>query len=314
MCFLNMPHWFVIFILSLLLISPGCRNRATTCQPGCYPSPFGGITGSTTVPSPQTYSIQIPGNSNQQYYNNGATAQQLPPLQPTGTLPTANGSNTRNGWQPVGATGTTGTLPVSTPPPSGSTSQLQSTINQSNLVSVVDRGTSQPGNRLAQTSGSGNGLSQTNNSNFGTTAVDERLDRSRLPVTDASQVRAPTNFSPTTTVGQFNFPWFNTNPYQGNTGYLPQFPSPQNTNAGGQQQTGQATNPNFGGTQPNVVVGNFSQPTFAQPSPQIYRGLATQYPQVLAQSTVYADPAKDPNFQNGWRDRDLTTAGDSLNR
>lgn len=305
MCLFSWQHWYVISILCLMLTSAGCRNRATTCQPGCYPSPFAGLTGSTTVPSPQTYSIQIPGNANPQYYNNSATAQQLPLQQPTGTLPTANGSNSRNGWQPVGATGTTGTLPVTTPPPSGSTSQLQSTINESNLVSVVDRGAGQPGNRLAQNTGSANGLSRTNNSNFATTAVDERLDRSRLPVTDASQVRAPANFSPTTTVGQFNLPWFNTNQYQGNTGYLPQFQVPQSVNSGGQPLVG---------PQQNVVIGNFSQPTFARASPQIYRGLATQNPQVLAQSTVYSDPSKDPNFQNGWRDRDLTTVRDSLNR
>ncbi len=298
MCSVRLQHWVIVGTLVLTLTSVGCRNRAQYCQPGCYTTnPFGGIAGNTAVPAPATYSLQIPGNQNPQYYNGNATAQQLPPLQPTGTLPPAQG-NVQSGWQPAGTGSASGSLPVSTGPPSNGTTQSQS-LN-AGLVSVADRG-----DRVAQNTTQPGGLSRTDNTNFRTTAVDERLDRSRLPVTDASQVRAPTSFSPSTTVGQFNTPYYV--PDQN----INQYPHPYGNVAGA---LAQPANPNYAGNRPTVVQGNFAQPTFAQPSQQVYRGLTTQNPQILAQSTVYADPANDPNFQNGWRDRELTASRDSLSR
>lgn len=149
-------------------------------------------------------------------------------------------------------------------------------------------------------------MSFTDRTNFRTTAIDERLDQSRLPVTDASQVRAPTNFTPATTVGQFNVPYYVPGQQQ-----FVQNPPNQVANNPAYGQVPRVAQGGF--VAPNTVVGRFGQPTFAQPTGQPYSGSQTQN-RVLAQSTVYADPANDPNFQNGWRDRDLTASRDSLNR
>lgn len=289
---------WVVVALTVAVGLSGCRNRAPYCQPGCYsPAPFGVAAGSPTVAAPGTYSLQIPGQGAPVYYNNGvATAQQIPAAS-TGTLPPVNPRNTQSGWQPAGTAtgGTTGTLPVSTTPsalPNPGTTSSVTSNSGAGLVSVIDR--SAPANRVA--SNVNPGISRTNDTNFRTTAVDERQDSSRLPVTDASSVRAPTTFNPVTTVGQFNAPYYNYGQNRiadNRVAVLPPQAVPVNN---------------------GTVVGNFAQPMFSLPAPQIYRGQLVQNPQLLGQSTVYADPANDPNFQNGWRDRDLTAARDSINR
>lgn len=309
----------MIAAVCLLVAASGCRNRAQFCQPGCYANaPVGGgslngLARQTTLPSPSTYSINIPGQ-NQPYYNANATAQVPTPT--TGTLP----SNNPNGWRPVGtAPAPTGTLlsPTSTAPTttpnSGSTTRNQTpSASQSRLTSVIDRPNQ---NQIARNPG--NGLSFTNDSNFRSTVVDERLDRSRLPVTDASLVRAPTTYTPQTTIGQFNIP-FNNQVVANQTAFNQQV---YNQGVRVAQNPALYAQPVYAQpvytpqqTASNVVVGSFAQPTFAQPSQQTYQGLSTQNPTVLAQNTVFADPANNPNFQNGWRDRELTAGRDSLSR
>lgn len=292
-------HLCITFVLCLLLSSSGCQNPNLQSTANCNPNtPFPALTGATRVPAPGTYSIQIPGATTSPYYNNSATAQ-LPATPGSG-----GGLNAANGWQPAGAANTNSTIQTGAPT-QGSSSRTDNQNSSSNaatgLISVVDRGNAAP--RVAQNTNQLNGLSYTNDTNFRSTAVDERRDPTRLPVTDASQVRAPTNFSPTTTVGQFNYPYYNPSPAQA---AVPQYPYTSGTNYA---PTTQNTVPRS-----NVVTANSAQPIFAQPSQQIYRGLSTRSPQVLAQSTVYADPAEDPNFQNGWRDRDLTASRNQLNR
>ena len=303
----------IIAAVCLLVASTGCRNRVPYCQPGCYPNaavggPINGVIGQTTVPSPSTYSINIPGQ-NQPYYNANATAQVPTPT--TGSLP----QNNPTGWRPVGsATAPTGTLsspPTTAPttaPLGGSTTRNQTpATSQSRLTSVIDRPNQ---NQLANNRA--NGLSYTNDSNFRSTVIDERLDRSRLPVTDASLVRAPTTFTPQTTIGQFNNPLLNQTAYNQTAYNQPvynQAPRIAQAPAYYSQPVAYSAQP-----APNVVVGSFTQPTFAQPPQQTYRGLSTQNPTVLAQNTVFADPANNPNYQNGWRDRELTAGRDSLSR
>ena len=287
-------NWLLLAAICVLISSTGCRNRVPYCQPGYYNGgPLNGVLGSTTVPSPSTYSINIPGQ-NPSYYNANATAQVPTPA--TGTLP-----GNPDGWRQAGSPGGS-TLPSPARPAanSGSSTSNQGN-NQSRLTSVIDR----PVNQVA----SNNGLSFTNDSNFRTTAVDERLDQSRLPVTDASQVRAPTTFTPTTTVGQFNNPYYNQTAY-GQVPYNQQVRFAQANPVYYQQQVPYSAPT----AAPNVVVGSFAQPTFTSPPQQNYYGVSTQHPQVLAQSTVRADPVNNPNYQNGWRDRDLTASRDSLNR
>ena len=295
-------NYLCLAAMCLLIVSTGCRNRAPYCPPGCYPNaqPLNGVMGATTVPAPSTYSINIPGQT-QPYYNANATAQV--PTPSSGTLPTGNG------WRQAGSTSAAPLNPQpKTPNTTNPTSQSQQTT-PNRLTSVIDR----PGIRGQTGVNNNNGLSFTNDSNFVTTAVDERRDQSRLPVTDASQVRAPTTFTPATAtaIGQFNNPYYNQTafnqiPY--NQGVRVAQANPQYY----QQPLNYGVVPTV--ASPNVVVGTFAQPTFAQPPQQIYQGLTTQNPEVLAQSTVYTDPSNNPNFENGWRDRELTASRNALNR
>lgn len=295
-------------LVIMLIVQTGCRNRNAFLAS----RPYGPLTGPTTVTPPDTYTVQIPGRSNT---NQGSGLKQA-----TNTLPTGTPVNLQNGWQPAGATGNTGPstnsgsgtvnpIPVqnqtSALPPSNST-----IINQTPVVSVT------PPSRQPVSAQNPNpatpqnqGLSFTDSTNFRTTAVDERFDNSRLPVTDASQVRAPARMASNTTVGQFNAPYYvpgRQNVVAGNTQYaIPQRVASNNQirqPAGLQRPTG-----------PTTFLGNFGQPTFAQPVQQPYAGSNSQN-RVLAQSTVYADPANDPNFANGWRGRELANREDSFSR
>lgn len=310
-----------VIICCLLVALSGCRNRGV-CGGNCFSS-NGPFANQTTIAAPATYSLNIPGSQNALTANGSGTTNQPLVRQATNTQPITNGVNVQNGWVPAGSTSnSTIQGSQSTLPPSNTSSgvniqtpqnrlqnrnQIQ-TPNQTQLVNVNplnNNGSNTRANLASQT----NGLSFTEATNFRSTAVDERLDQSRLPVTDASQVRAPTRFSPTTSVGQFSAPYYVPQQQVAN---VPQYNNVNNNRLAAVPQYPQAVQPNG---QITTSVGAFGQPTFGQPSQQPYRGLATQSPQVLAQSTVYADPSVDPNFQNAsWRDRDLTAARDQFNR
>ena len=334
-------HWcYGVAVCCLLVALSGCRNRGV-CGGSCFSA--NQFANQATIAPPATYSLTIPGSPNAIALNNGGsgTTNQAPVRQATNTQPLNNGVNVQNGWVPAGSTSTTNstiqgsqsTLPANNST-SGLNSQSQQNIrvaqNQTQLVNVnpINRpavsGSSSRSNVASNTQSNvaaqTNGLSFTDATNFRSTAVDERLDQSRLPVTDASLVRAPTNFSPTTSVGQFSAPYYvpqqqlatvqRFNNGSGNRVIaVPQLQQvPQQPIAPQYQQVVQANN------RVNTTVGSFGQPAFAQPPQQNYQGLATQNPQVLAQSTVYADPATDPNLNSAWRDRDLTAGRDQLNR
>jgi hypothetical protein len=242
------------------------------------------LTGPTTIAAPPTYSLNIPGIQNANNYNGLGNGLQL---SPPGTA-VASATNVVNGWQPQGAFANS--TVAATPP----VNQVQNpTANQTTVVAVNPPNRSTDAVRLPQNPTPRSGSSFVDSTNFRTTAVDERRDESRLPVTDASQVRAPANFNPATIVGQFNAPY-----------YVPAQQQFQNPPTVGQP------NPNL---QAGVVNGNFRPVGFSQAPYQTYPGLAAQNT-VLGQSTVYADPANDPNFQNGWRNRELTAGRDSFNR
>ena len=336
MCQFDSRHWCLVIICCLLVASSGCRNRAP-CGVGCYSGgqSNGLFAGATTIAPPATYSLNIPGGPNAAGVNTGVIANaQAPVRQATNTLQNGNSQNgnSQNGWRAVGSASTSNstsnstiqngagqTIPV-TNPAANETSVLQNpnpaqtqltNIAPRNPISVAtnqNNGLATQNNQVAQQN---NGLSFTDATNFRSTAIDERLDGSRLPVTDASQVRAPTSFSPSTTIGQFNQPYYVPNQQLANA---QQYPAGQRVAAVPQQFQQQIRTVPVAQTQPNTVVGAFGQPNFGQPTQQIYQGLSTQNPRVLAQSTVYSDPANDANLQNGWRDRELTAGRDSLNR
>ncbi len=286
----------VVLLLGLITLSVGCQNR----RPLLSNNTFGPLRGATRVSPPNTYALQIPGQPNS---NQGSGVRSANNVQP-------NQVNVQGGWQPAGSA--TGNTPDAIPPANSGTSTNSTIANQTQVVAVTAPSREPIGavqNRVAQNN---TGLSYTDRTNFRTTAVDERLDRSRLPVTDASQVRAPTRFTPSTTVGQFNAPYYV--PNNNVNSVAPQY---QNTvpRYATNPQTGQVINPNLAqnGYNGNTIVGSFGQPTFAQPPQQMYAGFNAQN-QVLAQSTVYADPANNPNSKNGWTSRELTASRDSLNR
>lgn len=294
----------------VLIVQTGCRNRGTFLAN----QPYGPLTGPTTVAPPDTYTVQIPGQINA---NQGSAVRQA-----ANTLPVNNSINNpvniQNGWQPAGSIGTGTTTPgntnsTSTQNPSSVLQRSNSTIvNQTQVVSVnpPNRQPATNPNLTNQVAQQNQGLSFTDTTNFRTTANDERLDQSRLPVTDASQVRAPTRLSSNTTVGQFNAPYYI--PGRQNVANTPQFNVPQRIASNPQPVVpNQFSNvPRQQG--PTTFVGTFGQPTFAQPPQQRYAGAAQN--RVLAQSTVYADPNNDPNFASGWRNPEIGAGRESFSR
>lgn len=322
--------WSFVVGLCLLVSSVGCRNyggcgyNSQACLPCNSICGNSGIGLSTTVPSPGTYGIQIPSTaSGGAYYNrNAATANANGLLQPRGIAPTptTSGPNLapQNGWREAGTTSTSQYTPSGSQQKLGPNFNPQSVLaSRSNATSVL----SQVQPRLA--SASQNGLSFRDNQNYSTTTVDERLDRTRLPATDATSVRAPVG--PTRTIVAQN-------PYAGVTpaGYAnPVVRSPVTTQdprlAQGSTTTYQATpvfvgQPVYGATQSrvanNVIPGRieygvqpvvYGAPTFAQPTTQVYPGSTSSQPTVLAQSTVYSDPARATTTASngGWRDSNL---------
>ncbi len=170
-----------IFILACCVLTAmtGCRNR---CNNSCGNGLFA---GASTIPAPPTYSLNIPSVArNQPYYVPGTNS--VAPVNPNSSAPTpVNSPSLPNRWEPKndttnGASGSTN---------SGSTGQSV----LSAPTTFVESSPSYPaGYRSASnTTLPGTGLSYTDSTNYQTTQTDETRDGSRLPVTDASNVRAP---------------------------------------------------------------------------------------------------------------------------
>lgn len=318
--------------LCLLVSSVGCRNNgcgynSQACMPCNSLCGGAGIGAPATVPAPQTYSMQIPSAAaGGAYYNrNAATANANGLLQPRGNAPTpaTTGPNLapQRGWREAGTTGTTSTSQY-TPNPNqqklGPNYSPQSVLaSRSNATSVLNQSQTRVASNTTQ-----NGLSFRDNQNYSTTTTDERLDRTRLPATDATNVRAPVG--PTQTI-------IAQNPYGGVTraGYtnpIAQAPvTMQDPRLAQGVRTYQATPVFVGqpvyGAAPNRVANNvvpgrveymgqpvvYGAPNFSQPSSQTYPGMTSSQPTVLAQSTVYSDPARATTTASngGWRDSNV---------
>ena len=124
------------------------------------------------------------------------------------------------------------------------------------------------------------GTSYTASTNYQTTSVDETLDQPRLPVTDATAVRAPVQTILPPTVATMA----SQNPYNRN----PAYPNPTYSAQGAQYAA--APNPTGG---PTPYAGH---PTFNQPA----YSTAQNTNVVLAESTARVDP-NSPNYRSGWR-------------
>jgi hypothetical protein len=265
-------------LASILAVSglAGCRQCGNG---GCC-----GLLGrSPTVCPPPTYSLQIPSAAqNQPYYNGGTTTAQQPShlVQPNGAAPMPVGNQPNSvpneQWRAVGGNN----LSLSPQP--------QSVLDTSTAVAT-------PRNYY----GNG-GLSFTESTNYRTTSVDETRDQTRLPVTDASSVRAPSSLYS-----------------QGNgTRLAQQSQLPAATTPLGTISSPVMGNPVYA-SGPQIVNGYveyYGQPMLAQPQMNypIYGTplVAGPMPTVLAQSTAMLDPTSVR--QGGWRDRELTA--DSFNR
>ena len=274
--------------------APGYNAPAYTPQ-GFNNAPTGGSgfrsTSQTRIPSPATYSLNIPGNNNATANANNANANgyrvgQLPSgLLNTGqAAPTPAGQsgnyNQQQGWRRSdGAdlnTSSTGEQSAGSRFASAATSVLESS-------SRVDSGasTASPTFRTASSSNAVNsGVSFTQSDDYRTTETDERLDHSRLPVTDATNVRATAPLVQNQGSGQYVAPYYE--------------PRQQNQLASANQSI-------------RSSQGNFSQPNYSPyQQTQTYQGNFSQpQSQVLAQSTARYDPyeATASAASGDWRTR-----------
>ena len=307
-----------ILLIVVSLMSTGCRNRCA--------NPCGNwIAANPTVAPPPTYSLNIPSvaRNQQPYYTpNGQT--QRGPINTNGIAPTPANQNGQNGWRASGAVQGAGAAPQTAPNQPASnrpTTFVQNRPgNNLNLApinnSVASRASGgqsvlvNNGSTVRTASTAGTGVSTTNSPNYQTTSVDERRDATRLAVTDASTVRAPSR----------NFP----------AGYAPAYPTPNNAQ---QTYAGQAgfyrqTVPAYSGAgvlvanQPIVPAAYGGQAVLLNPAayrgvPVAYQGNAyqgnvypAQYPTsssptVLAESTTRNNTGA--RAQLGWRDRELSS-------
>jgi len=180
--------------LALLLVSflmasqTGCRNR---CSQSCGGG--GGLfANNTTVAPAATYSLNIPSIArNQPYYapNGGPISTTARAPIPASNQP-ATGSNSNSNllWRQPGTSNSGSTFGSQPTQPTSGTRLVETNtgINLNGGSSVLVGG---PQNtQLAALPATGSSF--TDSRNFATTQTDERLDATRVPVTDATQVRA----------------------------------------------------------------------------------------------------------------------------
>lgn len=249
------------------------------------------------IAAPATYSLNIPGVNNNLNNNlNGTRVGQLP----SGLLNTGQNAptpanrpanyNQSQGWrQSNGANLNTSST--------GQTNGSNRVADASSATSVLESSTginNPNGGSAARTASLNNanasGVSFTQSNDYRTTSIDERRDNTRLPVTDATNVRGTTPFAQNQSgSGQYVQPYYE--PRQQNqqrsatpvpTTYQGAFALPNNTNYNGLPA-------------PQNYQGSFAQrSSSAQPQRQ-----------VLAQSTARFDPFESTasNTSSDWRDR-----------
>jgi hypothetical protein len=264
-------------LLLVLAIALGCRAKpCDTCidgpgSPSLFPTweRF----GNARIAPPGTNSYQIPV-SNQPYYTPTAASPlgtspgmgtAVSPTAPFGSGVGAPSSGTMTNQNPAGA------VPAGYPSgPSGSppTGWRASDGSGSSFYQQPN----QPALIGTQTA-----VYPSLAPDYRSTAADERLDPTRMPATDATMVRAPASFDPAS-----NWSALDPRVAMGRGGYpagLEYRATPS--------VVGQATG--FG---PATSLGN---PYPISPTmPAVVLAQASTSPELLA---------RDPNFQNGWRDR-----------
>jgi len=294
----------LMLLICAVAMSVGCRNRC--------PNQFGSggvfAGGSPTITPPPTYSLNIPSiASNQPYYtprqaapnsvlnNNTLNTNQRAPTPATRQATQANQSGWRSTDNNLSNTNTGGSQ---NPNDGRNVPAAPTKFVESNAPANSGSGT-----RTASVAPlPGSGVSFTNSRNYQTTRVDETRDASRLPLTDATTVRAPSRNFPTGTPltilpnnavpASYNAPIQQT--YVAQNGFNQPRP------------TGYVASPVIIGGQP-FPAGYQGQPLLVNPQyPAGYQPyLTSSAPTVLAQSTATINPSGSA-AQLGWRDRDLT--------
>lgn len=244
---------YLIVIVTLLSFGSGC-----CCLSKC--GLFGGGPGcSPTIPPPPTYSMQMPGAATPQYYSGNPSLSGTP-------------------------TGMTGAQSMNIADQNAGAINSQQPIYPSANYQVPNvQGSS------STVYGIGNGSSRVVANDYNSTPYNDRLDPNRLGVSDASAVRAPTNYQSFYGQAPMNDPRYAQAGNPGNYGY--------SAPARGTTFQGQS-----------VVQGQFS-PRFAGQMP----GNNPNANQVSVSQRQH-NPQQDPNRQAGWRDRQTADNGLNLNR
>ena len=188
----RIPYTTLALLLASFLITcqTGCRNRCS------QPCGGGGLfANNTTVAPAATYSLNIPSVARNQPFNtpNGGpiSTTARAPL-PVGTQPAAgSNSNSNLQWRQQGTSNSGSTFGSQPVQPASGTRLVETNtgINLNNGTSVLVGGR-QNNPQFASVAFPATGTSFTDSRNFTTTQTDERLDATRVPVTDATQVRA----------------------------------------------------------------------------------------------------------------------------
>jgi hypothetical protein len=265
----------LILCICLMVVTMGCSNRSNGYGPSW-------ISSSPTVAPPPTYSLNIPSVArNQPYYNpttsnagaqpNGAPTNATPP-------PAAPATPAQlNGW-----------IPKSDSPSTPAGSANPSTTGQPPIPAGTQFAAAPPLTGIQTASNTAmpaSGASFTDSANYRTTSIDETRDETRLPATDASQVRAPAFGNPARQPTQFS-----AMPVPPASGYT-----------GGPVYAGQpviATHPGVGGPPVYTAQPTTGYPASYQATPTVNTGGT-----VLAQSTTTYDAGN--GSQLGWRDREI---------
>lgn len=255
--------------------------------------PSGGNGGSgfnssaqSRIQSPPTYSLNIPGNNNPNSYRVGQLPGGLINTRTTAPTPVNRPANynQQQGWRrsdgndlntsSTNQIQTGGGNRIADGGPANSVLESSVRIDRSSASSSAGSGARTAS--LNNASVNVNGIAFTQSNDYRTTATDERRDSTRLPVTDATNVRSTTSFAPASNGG-------------------PQYVQPY-------------YQPRYASLPPTTFNrGSFVDSSFRQgPVTQTFQGsFAQPQQQVLAQSTTRYDPYQSTasTASGDWRNR-----------
>jgi len=315
--FCKLSSVLVALLAMAVLAQSGCRNR---CNQPCanpyqqfapqgyaprgYVPPQGflpqgyNVGANGLIPAPATGALNIPSltgnNTGSGLLNTGRSA---PTAARTAEL------NRQNGWRATGdRSANSNNNPVNNNPASGSNSRsvIGNTVGQNqptntgNSVLARDDNRTQtnvPGSPNSANQGrvanASYGTSYIDSPNYDTTKVNETRDSTRVPTTDASGVRAPSQY------------------YSRATGFQFAQQNPGAGFAGGQYVAPGQVAPRSGFIPGGFAANGFANTGFGNQGgfvpPQINPNL------VVSQATATFDPYSNPSRSAEWRDRDPGT-------